>query len=188
MKSTDRFVLHTVETAPAESKPLLTTVATRFGFLPNVYAHLAESPPTLEALLQLATIFSRTSLSERQRHVLLLAASVENHCSFCVAAHSRGAAAGGVQETSITSIRNGELPEGADEAALVEFIRAVVRSRGFVSEAELGAFFERGFTPRNALEVVLGVTLKILTNYANHITHTELNSELSAYRWDPPLR
>jgi hypothetical protein len=37
------FPLHTLETAPAESKALLTTIATRFGFLPNVYAYLAEA-------------------------------------------------------------------------------------------------------------------------------------------------
>jgi len=43
------FPLHTLETAPPESKALLTTIATRFGFLPNVYAYLAEAPVALEA-------------------------------------------------------------------------------------------------------------------------------------------
>lgn len=88
------FTLHTLETAPAESKALLTAVATRFGFLPNVYAYLAEAPVALEALAQLSAIFSRTSLTEPQRHLLLLTSSVENQCSFCVAAHTRGAKAG----------------------------------------------------------------------------------------------
>lgn len=189
MTSANPFVLHTADTAPAESKPLLATVAKRFGFLPNVYAHLAEAPATLEALLQLSAIFTRTSLTERQRHLLLLTTSVENRCSFCVAAHTRGAAVGGVQQDAIASIRSGELPEHPEDAALVSFVRAVTRSRGFVSESELYAFFSRGFTSRNALEVVLGVTLKILTNYANHMTHTDLNVELSEYRWEarPPV-
>jgi alkylhydroperoxidase family enzyme len=87
---------------------------------------------------------------------------------------------------SIESIRKGDSPERAEDAAMVSFVRAVIRSRGFVSEAELKAFFDHGFTPRNALEVVLGVTLKIMTNYTNHITHTELNPELSVYAWNAP--
>lgn len=180
------FTLHTLETAPTESKALLTTIATRFGFLPNVYAYLAEAPVALEALLQLSAIFSRTSLTEPQRHLLLLTSSVENRCSFCVAAHTRGAKAGGIGMDSIESIRKGAVPERVEDAAMVAFVRAVIRSRGFVSDAELKAFFDHGFTQRNALEVVLGVTLKIMTNYANHITHTELNPELSAYVWNAP--
>ena len=180
------FSLHTIETAPAESKALLTTITARFGFLPNVYAYLAEAPVALEALLQLSAIFSRTSLTESQRHLLLLTSSVENHCSFCVAAHTRGAKAGGIGVDSIESIRNGSVPERAEDAALVSFVRAVIRSRGSICDAELKAFIDHGFTPRNALEVVLGVTLKIMTNYTNHITHTELNPELAAYAWRGP--
>jgi AhpD family alkylhydroperoxidase len=177
------FTLHSLDTAPDESKPLLATVAARFGFLPNVYAHLAEAPQVLDGLLQLSAIFGRTSLTEKQRHVLLLTSSVENQCSFCVAAHTRGAAAGGVSADSVEAIRRGTVPESPEDAAMVRFVRAMIRSRGFVSDAELTEFFECGFTPRNALEVVLGVALKILTNYANHITHTELNPQLAAYAW-----
>jgi AhpD family alkylhydroperoxidase len=180
------FTLHTLETAPAESKAHLTTVATRFGFLPNVFAYLAEAPVALEALLQLSELFSRTSLTEPQRHLLLLTSSVENRCTFCAAAHTRGAKAGGVGMDSIEAIRKGAAPERVEDAALVSFVRAVIRSRGFVSDAELKAFFDHGFTPRHAFEVILGVTVKIMTNYTNHIAHTELNPELSAYAWNAP--
>lgn len=177
------FPLHSVETAPEESRPLLSTVTARFGFLPNVYAHLAEAPQVLDGLLQLSALFSRTSLTEKQRHLLLLTSSVENQCTFCVAAHTRGAVAGGVSTESVEAIRKGAVPETAEDAVMVRFVREMIRSRGFVPDAELAAFFERGFTPRNALEVVLGVALKIVTNYANHITHPELNHQLAPYAW-----
>jgi len=65
---------------------------------------------------------------------------------------------------SIESIRKGGIPERGKDAALVSFVRAGIRSRGFVSDTELKVFFDHGFTPRNALEVVLGITLKIMTN------------------------
>ena len=177
------FVLHTLETAPDEAKGPIGDVAKRFGFLPNVYAYIAEAPAALEALLQLSVLFGRTSLTEQQRHLLLLTSSVENECSFCVAAHTRGARAGGVGEESIASIREGAIPERPEDAAMVSFVRAVIRTRGFVSDAEVQAFLDRGSTTRHVLEVVLGVTLKILTNYTNHLTHTELNPELAAFEW-----
>lgn len=180
------FPLHTLETAPPESKPLLASVQQRFGFLPNVYAHLAEAPAVLEALLQLAGIFSRTTLTERQRHILLLASSVENRCTFCVAAHTRGAQAGGVGDEAIASIRDGVAPSAAEDAAVVSFVRALIASRGFVSDADLRLLFDQGFTHRQVLEIVLGITLKILTNYCNHVTHTELNPELASYAWSGP--
>jgi len=180
------FPLHTLDTAPAEARPLLAGIVKRFGFLPNVYAHLAESPVALEALLQLSAMFERTTLSAPQRHLLLLTSSVENRCTFCVAAHTRGARAAGVAADSIESIRDGALPQRADDAALVRFVRAVIVGRGFVSSGELDSFYAHGFTPQQVLEVVLGVTLKILTNYANHVTGTELNPELAAFAWTAP--
>jgi AhpD family alkylhydroperoxidase len=177
------FPLHDLETAPSDAKEMLAAITKRFGFLPNVYAHLAEAPAALEGLLQLSTIFARTSLSERHRHVLLLTSSVENRCTFCVAAHTRGAIAGGLSQKSIAAIRDGSTPDDVGDAAMVSFVRAMIHSKGLVSDAEVASFIAAGFTPRNALEVVLGVTLKILTNYANHIMHTELNEELAEFRW-----
>ncbi len=182
------FPVHNQETAPSEAKPLLASVEARFGFLPNVYAHLAEAPAVLDALVQLSALFGRTTLTERQRHVLLLTSSVENRCTFCVAAHTRGAQAGGVGDDVIASIRDDLVPNSAEYAAMVSFVRAMIRSRGFVPDEELKLFFQQGFTPRNALEVVLGVTLKILTNYCNHLTHTELNMQLAAHVWTAPSR
>ena len=184
MTSVNCFPLHTIETAPAESKPHLITANERLGFVPNVYAYMAEAPVSLEALSQLAKIFSRTGFSEAQRHLLLLTGSVENRCTFCVAAHTFGATAGGVKSDTVAAIRSGSPIEDARDAALVAFVRCVIRQRGFVSESELQAFLDSGFTPRHALEAIVGVTLKILTNYINHMTHTELNPELRAHAWE----
>ena len=178
-----RFPLPTIENAPSDAKEMLAGITKRFGFLPNVYAHMAEAPAALDGLLQLSTIFARTSLSERHRHVLLLTSSVENRCTFCVAAHTFGASAGGLPQQSIAAIRDGIVPDDGADAAMVSFVRAMINSKGFVSESDLASFFAAGFTPRNALEVILGVTLKILTNYANHLTHPDLNEQLAEFRW-----
>jgi alkylhydroperoxidase family enzyme len=54
----------------------------------------------------------------------------------------------------------------------------MIRERGFVADADLEAFMAAGFTRANAMEIILAVGLKTLSNYVNHIAETPL---------DPPL-
>jgi alkylhydroperoxidase family enzyme len=57
-----------------------------------------------------------------------------------------------------------------------------------VSDAALNAFRAAGFTDANALDVVLGVSLATLCNFANNLSQNELNPQLAAYRWEPKAR
>jgi alkylhydroperoxidase family enzyme len=60
----------------------------------------------------------------------------------------------------------------------------VVEARGWVGEAEMAAFVEAGYGPRQVLEVVLGVGMKTLSNYTNHIAGTELDGLFQHRAWD----
>ena len=71
--------------------------------------------------------------------------------------------------------------------AVARFTEAVIASRGGVSDAELARFKQAGFTDQGALEVVLGVSLATLCNFANNLGRPPLNEELEAYRWTPPV-
>lgn len=48
-------------------------------------------------------------------------------------------------------------------------------------DEELAAFLAVGYTRQQALEVVLGVALATLCNYANNLARTPINPELQAY-------
>jgi len=54
-------------------------------------------------------------------------------------------------------------------AALYRFTRATVHHRGWAPETELRALLDAGFDRRHVLEVVLGVGMKMLSNYTNHL-------------------
>ena len=69
--------------------------------------------------------------------------------------------------------------------AVARFTKAVIATRGRVAAAELDAFKAAGFDDQAALEVVLGVSLATLCNFANNLAQNELNPELAAYRWTP---
>jgi alkylhydroperoxidase family enzyme len=88
----------------------------------------------------------------------------------------------------VESIRE-QLPiDNARLEAVAVFTRAVIAARGGVSDGQLNTFRAAGFTDANALEVVLGVSLATLCNFANNLSQNELNPELAAYRWEPKAK
>ena len=81
------FTIHTQETAPAASKPLLDKAQKAFGFVPGLLGVLAEAPKALEAYQVLGTLFQDTSLTTIEQHVVWLTINYENDCGYCVPAH-----------------------------------------------------------------------------------------------------
>lgn len=181
------FPKHTTQTAPDDSRPMLEKAEQSLGFLPNLYAHLAEAPAVLEAYFSLSAQFEKTSLTASERQIVLLAASVENGCEFCVAAHSMiGVKMAEVSADAVEALRVGAKLADPRQDALASFSRALVKDRGWVTDPERTRFFAAGFAPQQALEVVLGIAMKTLSNYANHLTGTQTNPELAAFDWKRP--
>ncbi len=61
-----------------------------------------------------------------------------------------------------------------------------MRERGFADDADITAFLAAGYTRQNVLEVVLGVATKVMSNYTNHIVHTELDGFMAGNEWIRP--
>ena len=64
---------------------------------------------------------------------------------------------------------------------LAKFTIAVINTKGRVGDEALADFFEAGYTQENALDVILGVSLASLCNYANNMADTPINPELQQY-------
>ncbi len=80
--------IHTIENAPEKSKAILEGVKAKFGFVPNLMGAFAASPEILQAYLTVSSLLDKTSLTETERQIALLAASSVNNCEYCMAAHS----------------------------------------------------------------------------------------------------
>ena len=183
------FKVHTIESAPEKSKPILEGARKALGFVPNQYAVFAESPAVLEAYTTLWTILDRsTSFTVTELQVILLTTIFENECDYCMAAHTTIAGMQRVPEPVVQALRNGEPLRDARLAALSDFTRKVVRERGWVPEADVQAFLDAGFTRAQLLEVILGIGMKILSNYTNHITKTPVDEAFQANTWTPPRK
>lgn len=185
------YIFHTPETAPQDARSVLEDALQTFGFVPNLYAGLANAPAALNAYVTLATHFDKTSLSPAERQVVLLTTSMANGCEFCVVAHSMIAKRmAKVPEAEVTAIREGRAPANARFKGLWVFTKAMVEERGWVAAGHpaYAAFLTAGYAPTQALEVVLGVTQKTLSNYTNHLLKTPLNPSLESERWRMPER
>ncbi len=61
--------------------------------------------------------------------------------------------------------------------------RSVVETRGWPTEAAKEAFFAAGYGASEYLEVIVGVTVKTLSNYVNHAADTPLDTAFEARKW-----
>jgi len=58
---------------------------------------------------------------------------------------------------------------------------AVLRNRGHLSEEELAAFVEVGYGNQQLLEIVLGMSQKMISNYVNKFTHTPIDEAFQPF-------
>lgn len=180
------FTLHTPDTAPAESRPLLEKSQAAFGMVPGLHAVMAESPQHLEAYQTLHGLFEETSLGVTERNVVWLTINVEHACHYCVPAHTGIARSQGVDDGVIAALREARPLDDARLETLRQFTLKVVRQRGHVDQADIDAFIAAGFTRRNVLDVILGVAQKVMSNYVNHIADTPVDAPFARFEWTPP--
>ena len=177
------FTIHSAETAPGDAQRILTGSKRSLGFVPNLLGILANSPTALKAYTQIAGLLDKSSLSPTELQVVLIAASVENNCEYCVAAHSAIARAQKLPPDVIDAVRNRDALADAKLEALRQFTRAVVVQRGLVGMEEREAFFAAGYGPEQVLDVITGVAMKTISNYTNHLASTPLDDAFQATSW-----
>lgn len=179
------FTLHSVESSPSASRQVVEAVGKKFGFVPNLIRELAAAPAAVKAYVTLSELLDETSLTPVERQIVLVTASIENGCEYCVAAHTAGLKMAGLAQHQIASIRERRPLADRKLEALRTFTTAVVDRRGWIDDAELKAFLQAGYTREQVLEVLVGVAMKTLSNYANHIAQTPLDKQFEAFAWEP---
>ena len=177
------FTTHTVETAPAGSRPHLEGAQKNLGFVPNLLATMAGAPALLEGYMTLSGIFGKTDLTETERQIILMTNNRLNGCTYCMAAHTTISQGAGVPADVIEALRNNTPISDPKLEALRQFSVVVNESRGWPEEAQVQALLDAGYTQQTVLEVVLGTAFKVLSNYTNHIAETDLDAAFQANAW-----
>jgi uncharacterized peroxidase-related enzyme len=183
-----QFKIHSNDSAPAGSVELLAGAQKAYGFIPNLLGILAESPSALNAYMTASRIFDQSSFSAAERQIVILAASRVNNCEYCVSAHSAIAGLQKVPDEVVEAIRDGQEISDSKLQSLRVFAERVVEKRGWVSDEDIRDFLNVGYTKAQILEVIQGVSFKILSNYINHIAGTPLDDAFSARAWQSEQR
>ncbi|KPB00766.1 carboxymuconolactone decarboxylase family protein [Ahrensia marina] len=177
------FTLHDETSAPEESQPLLQKSKSAYGMVPGLHAVMAESPGLLEAYQRVHELFANSSFNADELTVVWQTINVENECHYCVPAHTGIAKNMGVDDAITEALRN-ETPLPTEKLeALRDFTLSVVRDRGNVADAKVQAFLDAGYTKRNILEVILGYSQKIMSNYTNHLANTPVDKAFEKFEW-----
>ena len=182
-----RLPLRTIEDAPAAARAGLEAAQRNNGFLPNLVRLLANAPVALETYQTVSGINARAGLGLAEREAVQITAAATHGCGFCVAGHTAVAyKKAGLTEPVVDALRSNT--DGPDPRlnAVARFTRAVIATRGAVADRDLQAFKDAGFDDANALEVVLGVSLATLCNFANNLGQPALNPELQQFAWRAP--
>jgi uncharacterized peroxidase-related enzyme len=175
------FTPLTIANAPQASKPVLEKIKTANGFIPNLMAIFANSSAVLQGYVALDSAFEGGSFRPRERQLILLAASVENNCNYCTAAHSTVLkTALHTPDEIVSAARNNETVPDAKLNALVTLVKELVRERGYAREETIHNFIAAGYKKEQVMELLLGIALKTISNYLDHISPAPLDKVFAA--------
>lgn len=179
------FEIYTPENAPAPADETLRGLRNKLGFVPNVFAVMAGTPPVLDAFTVLNEKFAETSLSATEREIVQIAVSVENGCAYCVAGHTAFAKMQNVPDDIITAVRNRGMIADPKLSALHDFARTVTAKMGNLDEGELDRFLAAGYSEAQAQEVILGICTKVFSNLTSILLGIPLDDAFADHAWDP---
>jgi alkylhydroperoxidase family enzyme len=177
------FQIHTIETAPEQSKAALQGLQQNFGLIPNVAATMAGSPALINAFIGAFGNFHGGSFDERQKQVLLLTNAVTLGCHWTVAFHSTIALKTGVAERDVIAIRGGALPADPQLAALSALTRALMETKGRGAADDIERFVAAGYTRSQVLEVIAGIAISTMAGITGSMASTPIEEPFQAQAW-----
>jgi uncharacterized peroxidase-related enzyme len=164
-----------IEESPVAAQPLLQAVKKLLGVVPNLFRLVGNSPAALEGYLGLNAALGKGELEAPTRERIALAVAEVNGCDYCLSAHSYlGKNLAKLSEAEIAANRSGGSIDPKADAA-VRFAVKLVSARGHVSENELKAVRQAGYSDAQIIEIVLHVALNTLTNYVNEVAKTDID-------------
>jgi len=176
------FTLYEIENAPSEaSAKELSDSQSAFGFVPNLHRVLAASPEALTAYKYLHGAFQNTCFDATELTVVWQTINNFHACHYCVPAHTAIAHMMQIDEAIIIDLHEGNTLEDSKLAILQATTLEITEQRGHLSEATKKAFFEAGYTEQQLLEIVLGLSQKVISNYTNHLAETPLDEKFAPF-------
>ena len=183
------FKLYTKQDAPIESQELIDQSIKTYSFLPNLHAVLAEAPIAYEAYLNTFSLFEKKShFTPLEQQIVFQTANYENECNYCMPGHTMLMTMMKMPQGVIEALREGKPIQDVKLETLRAFARELINTRGHVSSNSYTAFREVGYTNQQALEILVGLASKLISNFTNSMAHTPVDAPVQSFAWTHPSK
>ncbi len=177
------FKIHTVESAPEGSRPLLEESLKENGMIANLHGVMAEAPGLLKGYRKLHELALDSSFNAAELTVVWQTFNVEHECHYCVPAHTAIAGMMQVDPAVTEALRNRAKMPTEKLQVLHETALSMSRNRGHLTETEVEKFYAAGYENRQLLEIVLVLAQKVMSNYVNHLADTPVDAPFEKLAW-----
>jgi uncharacterized peroxidase-related enzyme len=146
----------------------------------NIFKGIGVNANILKAFVSFAGAVKKAgALTDAEHEIVALVTGQKNRCDYCLAAHTKLAEAAGLTEEQTINVRKGE---GIDDRtqALVDFVAAVIDTGGYISDEQLEAFRNAGYSDAAVVETLAAVGVNTFTNLFNHVHETEIDFPIAA--------
>ena len=178
-----KFLVHTIETAPEKSKPALEGLKNALGFIPNTAATMAGSPTLINSFVGGFGNFHGSGLNEIEKQTVLLTNAVTYRCVWTTAFHSTLALRAGVSVADVAAIREGRAPQDPRLAALSRLAKQLIEKKGHAAESAIDHFVAAGYSPQQVLDVIAGVALSTMAAFTANIADPPLEERFAPQAW-----
>jgi uncharacterized peroxidase-related enzyme len=163
--------------ATGEARELLQGVERQLGKVPNVFKVMALSPPILKGYLEMSRSVTDAGLDPGLREQIAVAVAGINRCDYCASAHTAVGKKRGVSAPEL-DINLQARSENIKTGAVFGLVKAILNRKGEVTDVEIDALRDAGFSDRQLVELIIYIGLSATANYLNKIARTEIDFPL----------
>ena len=173
-----RIPSHTVEDAPASSRPLLQKIvqSTPMGRPANLHAQMAHSPAVLTAYASLrAVLTEHSTFDPKVGAALTLATAAGVGNGYMIRIASRLAQMNGWTEEQVTALTTGATTSDTKMDVLTGLVREAAANSGNVADAAWKAARQAGWSDQQLADAFAYLGATVFTGYFLNYAQTELD-------------
>jgi len=176
-----RFPVPRLEDLPDDIRARIEAVASRSGFVPNVFLALAHRPDEWRAFVAYhdALMERESGLTAAEKELIVVATSAANNCLYCVVAHGAIARVRSrnplVSDQVAVDWRKADVAER--QRAMLGFAVKLAVEPARVTEDDLAALRYHGFSDEDIWDIGAITALFAMSNRMAHLTAMRPNDE-----------
>jgi AhpD family alkylhydroperoxidase len=159
--------------ATGAAKVLLDGLLQRLPRVPNMLALLAHLPTVLGTYLNFTDAFN-SQLPERLRDLISITVAQITGCDYLLSFAHVLSKREGLSDEEMNAARRGESSDGKT-AAVLRLAAKAAREHGRVSEGDLAAVLEAGYTDAELVAIVAYISFSVFRVYFNLMAQTSID-------------